>query len=307
MLVKTPDLLRLARFFTVVAEEGHFGHAADRLGISQPSLSQAVQRLERLLDVTLLHRGPRGVALSAAGAALLPAAQQLIAAEARLHQQAREQTALGHTLRLGVAAPVPAHLIASMAVSVEGQAPGSEIAVRTAPSSDLVDAVTAGHLDVAVIAWPALVGDLAAGVVVHLRTDLLLSPASTPPETQPTRLRELITRPLATTAREHGPAAHDLLVDTLNAHGVAAGTVTVADDRAALALVAADQACALTADPHLAAAGILRRAVPGDALPLRLRVIWKQSASSTRDQLGRRLTAALSSPQPGPPESASTG
>ncbi len=71
--------LRTLRQFLAVAEELHFGRAAERLHMTQPPLTQAIQKLEASLGAALFERSSRSVALSAAGLALLPQARALLA------------------------------------------------------------------------------------------------------------------------------------------------------------------------------------------------------------------------------------
>lgn len=71
--------LRLWRQFLVLAEELHFGHAAQRLHMTQPPLTQAIAGLERLLGVRLFDRTKRSVRLTPTGVALVPEVRELLA------------------------------------------------------------------------------------------------------------------------------------------------------------------------------------------------------------------------------------
>ena len=81
--------LRLWRQFAMLAEELHFGRAAERLHMTQPPLTQAIAQLERLLEVRLFDRTKRSVQPTAAALALLPEVLELLARAQALPQHAR--------------------------------------------------------------------------------------------------------------------------------------------------------------------------------------------------------------------------
>lgn len=94
--------LRVWRQFATLAEELHFGRAAARLHMTQPPLTQAIAQLEATLGVRLFERSRRHVALTPAGAALLPEVRELLARAQRLPDLARA-AASGQVGRLRLA------------------------------------------------------------------------------------------------------------------------------------------------------------------------------------------------------------
>ncbi|MFE6283299.1 LysR substrate-binding domain-containing protein [Streptomyces sp. NPDC057877] len=108
----TPDLdLRLVRYFTVVAEHGHFGRAAEALHVAQPSLSRQIRRLEQQLGARLIDRTPQGSRLTEAGEVFLTRARALLraASQAAAHTRAAAragQLTVGYTAGLIVTSAV---------------------------------------------------------------------------------------------------------------------------------------------------------------------------------------------------------
>jgi len=95
--------MRLLRYFVTVAEERHFGRAAERLHIAQPPLSQQIQKLERQLGVDLIDRSRRPIELTDAGTALLGEARLALTHGERAFAAAR-RAATGHLGHLHIGA-----------------------------------------------------------------------------------------------------------------------------------------------------------------------------------------------------------
>jgi DNA-binding transcriptional LysR family regulator len=136
--------LRQLTYFVAVAEELHFGRAAQRLHISGPSLSQQITNLERELGTQLLVRDRRHVELTAAGSQLLTDAREVLASAARAFDRARESGG-ELPLRLGYVSWLPAEAEAI-------HDPRIRIDEWVLPSHTQAVRVAEGSLDLA-IAW----------------------------------------------------------------------------------------------------------------------------------------------------------
>ncbi|MCK9877752.1 LysR family transcriptional regulator [Frankia sp. AgPm24] len=139
--------LRQLRYVVAVAEEGHFGRAAERLCTGQPAVSQQVRRLERELGIDLFDRTPRGVRLTAAGELFLPEARAVLAAQDRARAvAARLAGEYTGTLRLGTSRGLGERL-AAVLERLRWRAPHLEVDLVAAPTRVRLDQVAAGTLD----------------------------------------------------------------------------------------------------------------------------------------------------------------
>ncbi|TCM35156.1 LysR family transcriptional regulator [Kribbella sp. VKM Ac-2568] len=283
---------RYLQIFVALADEQHFGDAARVIGITQPPLSQGLRRLEALVGAKLFERGPGQVELTPAGKALLPHARRALNAIDEFHHAASAQDPEGVEIRLGLAPEVPASVGAAVAAACSAAVRGSRVSVISAPTSSLVQQVSAGRLGLAAVLHPAVLDGLEAGPVTLMSTWALVPTALYPDDGAALPLGKLQGLPIAVRPRAEAPAARDLFLDTLALHRPGGGTVIVTDERAGLAMAAAGQAIVVTPDPSLAAAGVGRHPLIDDPLPVRLRLVWPQSR--TPNALPAEVMAQLS-------------
>ncbi|GAA1937676.1 LysR family transcriptional regulator [Kitasatospora viridis] len=146
---------RLLQQVVVLAEEQHFGRAAERLGMSQPPLSQAIQRLERGLRVSLFDRGPHGARPTPAGRAFAEDARRLLDAQQAAVDRAR-RIAAGEQgeLRLGFVGSLGYRLVPRLLRLAHAELPDLRLQLSQRPSTELLDLLRTGALDLALVRLP---------------------------------------------------------------------------------------------------------------------------------------------------------
>src|SRR6266446_3517984 len=146
---------RLLRYFLAVAQELHFGRAAARNYISQPSLSSQIQNLERALGTDLFVRNSRQVALTPAGRALLEEAPRALGALERAAERARLAGAgIAGTVRLGYAPMAGYETLGAILSAVEQDSPNVTVIASELFSSEIPGRVLAGEQDVGLALFP---------------------------------------------------------------------------------------------------------------------------------------------------------
>ncbi|MFJ9852318.1 LysR substrate-binding domain-containing protein [Streptomyces sp. NPDC101150] len=211
--------LRQVRYFVSVAEELHFGRAAERLHIVQPTVSQQIRRLEREFGLELFDRTTRTVALTAAGRAFLPHARAILEAErAAAESMSVLRTDRESALRLGTAVGLGTRLDAVLAALAERN-PRLMVELISAPSATRLRQVRDGELDAAFLRGVAHSPGLE---LLPLWRDVLVAalPARHPLTAQrEVALADLAEMPLRIASREANPHLFDAVVGACRAAG----------------------------------------------------------------------------------------
>lgn len=146
---------RQLEVFRTIADELHFGRAAQRLFIAQPSVSQQLQKLEADLGVRLIHRTSRSVQLTAAGKVLLGEANALFAARDRAMSLTRQAAAGMHgALRIATNYPASRLLLLPLLEELRAREPGLTTMLREMGSPEQLRALQRGDLDLGLVYGP---------------------------------------------------------------------------------------------------------------------------------------------------------
>ena len=149
-----PTIAQL-RAFVTVAEQKHFVSAANKLGISQPSLSQALAALESGLGIQLIERSTRRVIVTPIGEQLLPFAKATLeAADAFVAHSRGAGGELAGPLNIGIIPTVAPYILPTLLTLIAEEFPELEPRIVENQTESLLQRLRDGHIDVAVLATP---------------------------------------------------------------------------------------------------------------------------------------------------------
>jgi DNA-binding transcriptional LysR family regulator len=174
--------LRLLAYFVAVAEELHFGRAAARLHIAQPSLSVQIRKLEHSLNTALFIRTSRHVELTPAGELLLDGSKRLLVEAERLAWQIHDagRSGSGRRLVVGFQSNAAAELTPRILNAFHDLHPGIDVEMRSHDFTDPYVGLADGSVDIAFLRPPVLVADWLGIETLFVEPRVLVVSASSP-------------------------------------------------------------------------------------------------------------------------------
>lgn len=214
-------LIRQLWMFLAVAEEQHFGRAAQRLNMSQPPLTEQIKVLEQALKLQLFERSRRGTQLSPAGAAILPAVRQFAGQVERLERVVRE-VASGQSgvLHIGAVTSAMLETLPPLLEALKQAHPHLTVFVKEIDSVEAIPALEAGELDLAFVRLDGEVGNgISTMPLAEDRLAVALPKDHALAALPRVSLRSLATESLVMSSRERSPVYFDLLTSVCRSHG----------------------------------------------------------------------------------------
>ncbi|WP_137991940.1 LysR family transcriptional regulator [Streptomyces vilmorinianum] len=290
-------------YFVAVAETRHFTRAAERVHVSQPSLSQQIKALETELGAELFSRARGNIALTDAGETLLPLARRILADTDTARQEVQELVQLRRgRVRLGATPSLCTGLLPDVLRAFHDLHPGIRLLIEEGGSHDLVRELARGALDLALVVLPLPTPSPALTTVELLREDLVVvssAAASAPAPGRPVRIADLREQPLV--MFRHGYDLRELTVAACRTEGFEPQfTVEGGEMDAVLGFVRAGLGVAVVPAMVAARAGrdlrVTALARPG----LRRTIALAHRSDVAPPRAARELQRLLMSSRPGP-------
>ena len=155
--------LRDLRYCVALADTRHFGKAAERSFVSQPTLSAQIKKLETYLGVQLIERQPRKVTLTEMGAKILPVARRILQESDEIVSMARnDHDPLSGKLKLALIPTIGPYLLPLVARKLRKQLPRLKLMLYEYQTQPLLEKLRAGDIDLGILALPVPLDGLEA-------------------------------------------------------------------------------------------------------------------------------------------------
>jgi DNA-binding transcriptional LysR family regulator len=279
---------RLLRYFLAVANELHFGRAAARLYISQPSLSNQIRALERTLGTDLFVRTSRQVELTPAGRALLEEAPLALAALDRAAERARlAGEGIAGTVRLGYSPMAGYETLGAILAAAEHDSPNLTVIASESFSAQIPGRLLGGELDVGLALFPESMRGVRSELLRMEPLALLLGEGHPLATMDPIPVGRLESETLLLFPRELAPTYYDRVVEACERSGFQPQVRTFSDPppQAMVARVRTTHEVGLPPASfafHAAAAqlGVVARTLVEPTISVDWSVVWASRAQS---------------------------
>jgi DNA-binding transcriptional LysR family regulator len=305
--------LRELRIFLVLADELHFGRTAERMGISQPGVSEAVRVLESRLGVKVFDRTSRRVRLTPAGEELRGSlAPALAALERALAQVSELSQAVRGLLRVGFVLTTEGPALSRLVAAFQARYPACEVRLAEVETFDAYRPLRRGDIDV-LCNWLAVdEPDLTAGAAfASYQRALVVASTHRLARQQVVSVEDLAGEEVARLPPTTPPAVYDLLIPPRTPSGrPIRRTQPARTVNEVLSLVARGR----IVHPTSSSIPIFNRddvtLVPiGDLPPLPLGLVWCASRENPRIRAFNDVARLMSAfeQRPGPPQATTAG
>ncbi|QUH02131.1 LysR family transcriptional regulator [Saccharopolyspora erythraea] len=226
--------------FLAIAEELHFGRAASRLHLAQPSLSQHLQRLERSVGVTLVARSSHEVRLTPAGETFLDLARDIVARADRAAQAARAAAAgRSGTVRVGYNFPAGQRILPATLAALNRRHPAVDVSMVELRTGPQLAALADGRLDVAMVYGRGAATDLSSRLLLRVPLVAVVGQGHRWAGLDRLPFGELAGEPCVLFSRAQSSAMYDTIFSAAQTSGIRLNVAEEVDDPGATAILAA--------------------------------------------------------------------